>query len=372
MVKKIIMKIREFAYQGSNWNFLPVSFDDLNLIVGDSGAGKTRLFNLIFNMGTFVAQSKIGKGEGNWDFKLISGDDVYSWHVEKLEDEGETVVSKEQLLLNDKLIVEREDDSFLFKSDKLPKMPRNLLSLSLLKEEPDIKPIYTGFAKIRRRRFFTDDLDKASTIVAINYDYLNKLGEKQDLGELFNQDFSLNPTFYILNKYFPNLFEEIVAYFRETFPFIEDIKVQASEKYHELNLPSSAPILGIKERNVDKWLRLDELSSGMQKVLLILADLFTATEDSIYLIDEYENSLGVSAIHTLPDLLQSGRFTNQVLLTSHHPETIRDFTVDKWIVAHRLGNQVEFTEGKELAKRYGLSNQDKYIQLLNDPEYSGA
>ena len=56
------MKILTYEFLGSNWKFNKIHLQNINLIVGDSGAGKTRLLNTIFNLGTYVAQGKLGAG----------------------------------------------------------------------------------------------------------------------------------------------------------------------------------------------------------------------------------------------------------------------------------------------------------------------
>jgi hypothetical protein len=108
----------------------------------------------------------------------------------------------------------------------------------------------------------------------------------------------------------------------------------------------------------------------MQKALLIITDLFSLPDDVVYMIDEYENSLGVGAINILPDILFSGEIPYQVFITSHHPYIISNFPLEYWYIAHRNGSNVKFSYGDELATRYGVSKQDLYIQLINDPIYS--
>lgn len=221
-----------------------------------------------------------------------------------------------------------------------------------------------------RRKFFTDVLEKNSGIYAVNQRLLDQIGEKKDLFELYKADLGLNPKLYILQTFFPNIFEKIVTYFKDAFQFIKEVSILDSSKFDLLNVPGRAPIVCIKEISVDKWIRVDELSSGMQKVLLLLTDLFSMPEDSIYLIDEYENSLGVGPIDTLPNILLSEDFNIQLFATSHHPYIISKIPVRNWYIAHRKGSEVTFAYGEELEKRYSVSSQEKYIQLINDPFYS--
>jgi predicted ATPase len=108
----------------------------------------------------------------------------------------------------------------------------------------------------------------------------------------------------------------------------------------------------------------------MQKALLVATDLLALPKGSIYLLDEYENSLGVGPINFLPNILASYDIEMQLFITSHHPYLISKFPVENWYVSHRKGMEIKFAYGDELVSRYSTSKQDKYLQLLNDPYYS--
>ena len=108
----------------------------------------------------------------------------------------------------------------------------------------------------------------------------------------------------------------------------------------------------------------------MQKVLLLLTDITTLIDNSIYMIDEYENSLGVNAIDFLPDFLAEYSGSNQFLITTHHPYLINNMPINNWRIFHQTGSDVIIKDGAEIAERYGKSKQQAFIQLLNDPYYS--
>ncbi len=365
------MQILDYEYKGPGWEFSRIRFQKINLVVGDSGAGKTRLLNTIFNLGTYVAQGKLGGGEGEWNVSLEIEENIYEWTVSKIKKDDEVVIEKEQLFLNEKLILERDADKFIFEDYKqLPKLSNSEMSTHILKEEKLIRPLYEGFSRMLRRRFFDDDLKNNAVIMVTNQKSLDSLGMKKDLHELYKRDYPLNLRLYVLSKYFPSIFSEIVMFYRETFDFISDVDIIDSKEFESIDVPGGAPIFCIKERNVNSWLRLDELSSGMQKVLLILTDVLSFPPGTIYLLDEYENSLGPGTIDFLPDLLLSKKIDLQIIFTSHHPYIISHVPVDHWYVTHRTGSKVKFAYGQELVDRYGISSQEKYIQLLNDPFYS--
>ena len=363
------MKILEYKYNDEVWDFQKICFGDINLIVGDSGSGKTRLLNTIFNFGSNVAQSKL-RGVSAWSTVLEVNGDQYHWDVSTTKKDNVVIVEREKLLLNGKVILERNTDEFVFgDAPPLPKLPKNIFSVSILREEEIIKPLYDGFTQILRRKFFEDALVKNSSIYAVSRQSLENIGNKQDLNELFTQELGLNPKLYILSKFFPEIYDEIISQFQDIFEFVSDVAILDSSTFDLVNIPGRAPLFCIKEQNVDKWIRLDEFSSGMQKVLLILTDLLTLPDSSIYLSDEYENSLGIGAINFLPELLFSKNLNAQILMTSHHPYIIGKIPVENWYVVHRNGSNVNFTFGEELIERYGVSSHEKYLQLINDPIY---
>ena len=89
---------------------------------------------------------------------------------------------------------------------------------------------------------------------------------------------------------------------KSIFRNIESFDFANLETVHpEVHIENSAKIrvFSIKEKAVNKLVGIHDLSSGMQKVLLLLTDIITLPGDWIYLVDEYENSLGINAINFL-------------------------------------------------------------------------
>ena len=107
-----------------------------------------------------------------------------------------------------------------------------------------------------------------------------------------------------------------------------------------------------------------------KKVLLIITDILTLPKGSIYLIDEYENSLGINAIDFLPSFLIDNGGNNQFFITTHHPYLINSMPIKHWRVFNRTGSSVSIKDGRDLEGKFGKSKQKAFIQLINDPFYS--
>jgi predicted ATPase len=110
----------------------------------------------------------------------------------------------------------------------------------------------------------------------------------------------------------------------------------------------------------------------MQKVFLLILDTILLQDSGILFIDEYENSLGISAINFFPDLIESTSQNCQFIITSHHPYIINRIPIESWKVFHRDGINVHITDGGNLKEKYSKSRQDHFVQLINDPLYNGG
>lgn len=372
------MEIVKYEYKDPSepgWHFSGVEFNKINLLVSNSGMGKTRILNTIFNLGTQISSKKLKAGI--WDLSLDINGIRYEWELEAKILEGK---EPEVILENLKRIDEREETvlvrrnsrEFFFKDKLLPKLPKNVSSISLLGEEPDIKPLFEGFAKILRRRFFEADLSERCKIGGFPFGFLEEIKSIKKVAELYPElqsgDLSLHSIMLILNRNFPSIFSKICDYFQSIFSFITEIKVLDLQELNEkIKIPKGqVPVFCIKEKGVSKWLPLNELSSGMQKVLLILTDVFTLPDGSIYLVDEYENSLGMNSINFFPNLLIEEDFNIQFFITSHHPYIINKIPIENWYVFHRTGSEVNILYGDKVTSRFGVSKQQAYIKLLND------
>ena len=93
-------------------------------------------------------------------------------------------------------------------------------------------------------------------------------------------------------------------------------------------------------------------------------------DGGIMLIDEYENSLGINAINSFPELIMSSDYNCQFIMSSHHPYIINSIPIENWLVFHRRGLSVSIRSGKEFKAKFGKSKQQQFIQLINDPFYT--
>lgn len=364
------MKILSYKYMDApdkGWRISKVDFKNLNLIVGISGSGKTRLLNTISNISS-VVRGKINK-TGGWHVKFQIDNVIYDWEISiKQASEIGVYVDYEKLSINKdgdtKEIAVRSEGILTFDGKQLPKLSNDESVISLFKDEDAIKPLYNGFDLFIRREFSIQSLQEAAQNHLISFEKKKTFKSDDDLKALIKID-SLNDRLDVLCNSFPNIFKLICDYFIAVFPFIKRVEIKRMESPF-----GTVPIFCIKEHNVDKWIPLGELSSGMQKVIFMITDICSLPEGSIYFIDEYENSLGLNAINFLPDFLTESKDRIQFFITSHHPYLINNIPVSNWYVCYRKGEEISIKYGNELTERYGTSKQKAYINLINDTIYA--
>jgi len=376
------MKLINYEFHDTdeaNWHFSPIKLDNINLFVGDTATGKSRLLNTIFNLGASAVRKPSELFAGYWNITFIQNKTYYQWELESSKDSEEKVtINKEniwRLLENgDKEpIITRDKDTFKFKESVLPKLSKSETSILLLQDEPEIQPLYKAFTSIKRRRFPQDALMSVMQYSPISSQLYNEVNKEKSIDAIFYSNINLNGVLYLLSEFFPNIYRNICGLYREWFSFISDMTIMDITEIHgSFSTPTKIPVFCIKEKEAPGWIELRELSSGMQKVLLILTDILSFPESGIYMIDEYENSLGPSAIEFLPELLSDLEDNVQKIITSHHPYLIKKIPVKNWYVFHRRGRQVTIRYGEELIEKISASKQDAYIQLINDPFYYGG
>ncbi len=361
------MKITYFEFSDSTWNFSPVVFKDyLNLFVGESGSGKTRLLNVLFNITNFAAKNDRFCA-GNWKMDFSHKGKRYQWEYNGIsEDKDKNKITLEilrDLDANGEELITRSENSLKFKGNPVPKLSSSTSAIYLFKEEESITGAHEAAASVMRRNFFGDDLAVATSFQTLPSKFLGK-DVTISLEDIYSADLTLSSKLFLLSKHVPSHFELIVEHFKRVFPFIEQLTFK---KATNLPIAGDAIVLFVTEKEVDTPVALHDISSGMQKVLLILTDIVVSPPEILYMIDEYENSLGVNAINFLPSFLSECGKDKQFIITSHHPSLINAIPVDNWFIFNRKGTRIKIKRGEQLAGKYSRSKQEKFIQLLNDP-----
>ncbi|MEH2331307.1 AAA family ATPase [Nostoc sp.] len=375
------MKINRVIYYDHEleWQFEPIHFSELNLLVGISGVGKTQILTSIMNLRKIARGGSLNGVE--WDIDFSSNNYEYKWNGEFetkeidafILDEEESEkdkfrINREHLSVNGKVIIERNNHEIVFNGNKLPKLSPFESAIKILSEEENIAPVKDGFNKViyseqsrGENSVSVDDMIYSSIIS-------NKLAAKKysSLEEIQESNLPIQIKLALVYNYHPKIFQEIKQRFIDIFDQIEDIKMEPDEDEDLPKIIADYPFINIKEKGVNNWIIQQRISSGMFRTLMHISELYLSTEGTVILIDEFENSLGVNCIDILSDLLLENRKL-QFIITSHHPYIINKIGMEYWKIVTRRGGIVTARDAKDF--NLGKSRHQAFMQLINLEAY---
>lgn len=372
------MKIKRLEYydHAKGWQLEPVEFSNLNLLVGVSGAGKTKILDAILNL------QRIAKGESlngiEWSiifstkdneeylwagkFKTIENSDIN--FVYEFDSDNQAEILNESLVLNQKLLVKREGTQIEFNGNILPKLSAFESVVEIFKNEKLIKPVWNGFRQINHS---DETMVSQKQIYHVPFSLLlSKYTTEEDI---INSEFRTQVKLALIYRNVPKLFEDIKNKFLQIFPTVEDIKIESFNGYTIKEIPDALnefPFMYIKEKGVESWIEQGDMSSGMYRTIIHIAELYLSPHGSLIIIDEFENSLGINCIDAVTEELILDQGDLQFILTSHHPYIINNIPMDYWKIVARKGGVVTVRNAKEL--NLGKSKHQAYLQLINKLE----
>lgn len=374
------MKIHDFSFSsnGQNWRIENVKFDDLNLLVGGSGVGKTRIVSALHLIAD-IARGKLLKSDRK-NTKL-DGVDVgfsinfshlgthYRWQLKtsthcNLDFSGESgqpeIISEKLIQLEDsyqKEIFNRTPKGSQFNGQNLPKITTDKSLVSILAEEDSVSPISEAFKRLifienRRRTFFSVPFDPQflpSVLPTLDIE-----SSKEKLGDM--------PTVlkaYLLRERFPEIFDKIKAHYIEIFPNVKDVRVGISREESGNHV-----FFEIRENGSENWISQLQISSGMYRVLICIIEVLVAPQESVIIIDEFENSLGINCMPELTDFILDS-LGLQFILTSHHPYIINNIPWKKWQIVTGSGAKIRAKKAVDIPALETASSLDKFAQLVD-------
>lgn len=362
------MKLKKLFYKNNltGWNVEEVKFDNLTLLVGASGVGKTQILHALSSLAR-IAQGDSENGI-EWELSFVQNGIGYIWAgkfeivTSDIEDvynfKAQTYkILQESLLVGEEEIIRRDQDQLMFGGKPTVKLDACKSAIELLKAEEEMAPVYRGFKHLYQ--LTTDRLGISLS------PYLKKNEDVADLGTIKEQEL-LNPfdKLFLLKRNNLPEFNVIKEQFMEIFPLVEEIDFAVGSFFNE----KPFPILKIKEKNVDSWILQPNISSGMRRTLAQIITLVLADDGDIVLIDEFENGLGVNCINQLAELILDPDSDIQVIMTSHHPYIINAIPFNKWKVVTREASNVSVHTAAEL--NIGQhSKHDAFMQLIQTSAY---
>lgn len=346
--------------------------NDITLLVGLSGVGKTQILKVV----EYSLHLAVDKDVILYPYRVGLGisidNDEYQWFYEIhktdedaliLNEESKYEFSYEKLECNGEKIFERRNEKVsVIGYDKVPQPKKDESLILQYSEDKNFEKLISGI-----RKLYSVEIELAVR-GGIRSESFSRLKSKvtdtiANEKKVEFKTFSHLPValkLYIVKRYYPELYIKIFEAVKELFMELEDIDVE-EDSMREMYLVS-IQVYG-------KKLLQSDISNGMLKTIYYVVELFTMSEDSLVLIDEFENGLGVNCIDLLSELMLSERNDLQFIITSHHPKIINAIDKNKWRIIDRLGCVVENSGSLD----YGIGNSqhDAYFNLINRWEFEG-
>lgn len=379
------MTISEFKFEDKSldWRLEQFPLSKLTLLVGASGVGKTQILKALMSLKQIAGGSSINAINWKIKFNTLSNQN-YTWEgefenkgidifIEIEDDDDDNKKNKpriiyERLFLNDELIIDRNDDGILFFGQPTIKLSQQQSIIHLLKEEDKINPAYNGIRKLN----FTDHSNSVNASQGFNFSFLNakSLSKKFDsIEKIQESELDTSLKLFFVQKADKKVFEKIKQRFADIFPQIEDIKIAPLETKEKemIDLLKDYPFIQIKEKGVKHWISQNRISSGMFRTLIQLSELYLCPEGTVFLIDEFENSLGINCINEITSDILSSKRKLQFVLTSHHPYIIDAIGYNNWKLVTRNAGVIKTHDISKF--NIGKSKHSAFMQLLQLEEY---
>ncbi len=356
------MTIKEFSYEdkSSGWRLDKLQLGKINLLVGASGAGKTQILKALKRIG-FLAEGDeyndddIMYSHFQWQIILEEQENTYLW-----EGERNSEIIHENISINGENIVKRDYKKTFFKGQETFKLSTHHSIINILEEEDLITPIANGLSRILYNDFATDTTLSKLTEEIYSSRFKKKPKEYDIVTLRENFDLEIIEKICFIFKFDKDKFNQLIANFSSIFPQIEDAKFDNNEDARFITLY-------FKDKNSESWLPPSKMSSGMLRVFLQLAEIYLCPDGTVFLIDEFENSLGINCIDELTKVILNSNRNLQFVITSHHPYIINNIPFEYWKIVTRKGNIITTHAASEY--NLGRSKHDRFMQLLQLEEY---
>ena len=375
------MIIEQLAYHNhlTGWQLVPTNFGAVNLLVGISGVGKTKILESIQSLRDIAFGKNISGVE--WDITFSTSKNCrYRWCGEfniiyrssyTIDSSNEKKYSQidnsnpnlkvERLYLNDNLIASRDEIKIKFQGNIMPKLSPSESLIKIFMAEDIFKPIISGWLSV-----LNSDAQRPGRWVGSS---LHDEIEGLSLSEIRKLNTTLVDRLGLLSINHPDVFAKIKSNIIAIFSQVEDIRVLRESRRFELeNRPSIVFSLEMKEIGVERWISQSNISMGMLKTLTHITEIYLTPKGSVLLLDEFENSLGMNCIDVIDELL-SDRKDMQFIITSHHPYLINKIPMQYWKIVTRKGSLVTARNATDYEELSG-SKHKVFTQLINLPAYT--
>lgn len=375
------MKLKKFSFaeQCQGWSIEDFTFDNLILLVGASGTGKSQTLHAIVTIADIAAGKNM---DGiKWDVTFsVSGDNgelTYRWcgefqklniptHVRLWEDEVRAKIISESLSIDGVPVVERKGAEILYHDKATICLSPYISLVAMLRHELPIGKAFKAFRKVFLiDRTTGDDLKDVKKHTELFSRAITDKNEYDTIDKIRRSGYSSIVKLDMARQIKADAYTDITERFMEIFPQVTAVKIAPING--DKGYMSAIPFVQIKEKGSTIWIPQFNMSAGMCRTLTQIAQMYLCPEGTLFLIDEFENSLGVNCIEDLTgDLLTTERDL-QFIISSHSAYIINNIDMHLWRLVSRKGAHIKMRPVDELIDED--SAHEYYMQLLQLEEY---
>jgi predicted ATPase len=370
------MKIQSLYFKNGHlgWEVKTIAFQNLNLLVGLSGAGKSQIINALWHLKSLALGEKELNNNGvEWAISCSIGEFIYEWKGSFTTETYDKVykIKTESIRVSNGYYLERRDDGLIYFKDSKGERstdanttPEGLL-FSLYKSSIS-KLIIEHFLMMNLRDHTQSQANVETDFYQLKarYTTINKrLSADLDLEKLQNDNYNIAERLLIAYKKQSEtltVYSEIMAEMQSIFPEIDEWRI---EEQTNKNTGGGHIEYKIKLKGQSRFIPHWNIASGMLRTFNIIADLYLSNPETVFLLDEFENSLGHNCLPNLEELIMTQSIDSQFIITSHHPDIINKIPKENWLIIERTNGSINNTPFNDLG--FSQSFHAPYSILMN-------
>lgn len=374
------MKITEFYYKDlqNGIEVEKLTFDDFSILVGVSGAGKTTIINGIREVLRILKGRKNHSKEWSIKFETHSKSTVewegrlstdYNTFIDDEDGDTETYaqVEYEKLIIDGNEILSINDNDKRFKNESLPSLDQTTCLFHQLRNDEALTDAYKSMHSIV---MLNEHIYSPKFMGIIQESKIERLKTQCDSknNTIQSEEMDTRERIYFASLFDKDKFEYFNAICASIFNNFSEVTPELSNADFPFSNSSKIKTLATNIKLTSgEVIEQSDISSGMFKSIIVIAEVIFGSALNPIIIDEIENSLGVNCLPSVLDELETAQ--RQVIITTHHPKIINKVPLKCWKIVSRNGAKVKTSVADVLID--SQSHHDNYIKLINSAIYKG-